>query len=183
MLRSDIQTAQITAGDGKSFANLHKLLYDRMFFYAYKILGDPGECEELIQDTFIRYWENKGDFEDLAAVKVYLYRTLNFKIMNLSRKKQRQYKLINEIPVRDYHLEDHLIISSEIAAQVRQAIDELPPQTSRVMKLSLLEMGQEEIAAEMGISVNTVKMLKKAGYKVLRKNLAHLKLILSFLIS
>ena len=173
---TDSHICQIAAGDREAFAKLHNLLYDPLFFYAYKIVGDVAECEDLIQDTFIHYWENREDFGSIVAVKTYLYKTLDYKIKNQLRKKERQQRIINEIPVQeDSCLQDDLIIAAEIALQVRQAIRKLPPRTSKVLELSLLDMSLEEIAAEMNISVNSVKTLKQGGYRVLRKSLAHLR--------
>jgi RNA polymerase sigma-70 factor (ECF subfamily) len=156
-------------------------MYDRLFFYAYKIVGDVVECEDLVQDTFIHYWENGGDRSDPIAVKVYLYTTLGLKIRNHLRKQNRRRRLIGEMPFDDSCFQEHTIISAEIAAQVRQAIQRLSPQTGRVLTLSLLDLSQEDIAARMNISVNTVKTIKKRGYKALCESLAHLKSLLPLL--
>ena len=177
----DSHIEQIASGDHGAFEKLHALLYQRLFYYAYKIIKNVEESEDLVQDTFVHYWENRKNFQELVPVKVYLYSTLDYKIRNHTRKKYRQHKLIHEIHPAESYEQEHLILSAELASQVQQAIRKLSPQTSQILELSLLEMSQEEIAAEMNISVNTVKTLKKGGYKALRESLAHLKSLLPIL--
>lgn len=181
MIFHDNNIAQIAAGDRDAFERLHTLLYDRLFFYAYKILGAVGESEDLVQETFMHYWVHRNDFKQLVAVKVYLYSTLNFKIRNCLRKQHRHSRLLNVMPVEPELSYEQLVISAEISGLVRQAIGELPPQTRRVLEYSLLDMSQEEIATHMDISINTVKSLKKGGYRALRESLSHLKQVLPLL--
>ena len=48
------------------------------------------------------------------------------------------------------------------------AIDQLPPQSRRVILLNLEGKNNNEVAGELKISVNTVKFLKKSAYETLR---------------
>ena len=52
------------------------------------------------------------------------------------------------------------------------AIDQLPPQTRNVILLNLEGKTNPEVAEELGISVNTVKCLKKSAYETLRGTLS-----------
>ena len=52
------------------------------------------------------------------------------------------------------------------------AIDQLPPQTRNVILLNLEGKTNPEVAEELGISVNTVKCLKKSAYETLREALS-----------
>lgn len=178
----DSHILRIAEDNRESFAALHDLLYDRLFFYTYKLTGDIVESEDLIQDTFLHYWERRVNFSDFISVKVYLYSILDYKLRNHLRKRQRQSKLLKETPIREPYENEYLIITAEITGQVRQALRKLPPQTGRVMELSMQEMSLEEIAGHLNISINTVKTLKKAGYKALRESLSHLRSILPLLI-
>ena len=76
---------------------------------------------------------------------------------------------------------DHLLITAEICGEVQRAVRELPPQTRRVIELSMEDMTVERIAEVMQISPNTVKTLKKSGYQALREKLKHLRVLLPFL--
>ncbi len=67
----------------------------------------------------------------------------------------------------EYFFRD-ILIEEETYRIVYEAIDALPTQSRRVIKLSLEGKQNKEISEEMGISVNTVKSLKYKAMDVLR---------------
>ena len=62
------------------------------------------------------------------------------------------------------------------------AIDKLPPQTKEIILIGLDGKDNNEIAATLNISVNTVKTLKKNAYKTLRELLVDHKAMLLLVI-
>lgn len=64
-----------------------------------------------------------------------------------------------------------LIIEEEAIRALYAAIDRLPAQTSRVIRMSLKGLKNQAIAEELGISVNSVKTLKYNALHTLRKEL------------
>ena len=63
------------------------------------------------------------------------------------------------------------MIEEESYRIISQAIDALPPQSARVIKLSLDGKQNKEIAELLGISVNTVKTLKYRSLESLKTSL------------
>jgi RNA polymerase sigma-70 factor (ECF subfamily) len=135
-----------------------------------------------VQEAFIKFWEHRETFDNLLAVKVYLFSFLKNKIMNLSRDEANRRRLLAGMTWEEAFTEDHLLLAAETCGQVRQAVSELPGRTRRVIELSMAEMTVEQVAAELDISPNTVKTLKKAGYQALREKLEHLRTLLPFLL-
>ncbi|WP_018339125.1 RNA polymerase sigma factor [Butyricimonas synergistica] len=172
---------RVAKGDRVAFKKLHEELYQRMFYYVYKILHDKEQAEDIIQDTFVLFWGNRSNFNNLLAVKTYLYTVVKNKVLALIRDTANRKRILESIEWEESTTEDNILISAEICGQVQQAIRELPTQTRRVIELSMQEMTVEKIAEEMQISPNTVKTLKKAGYQVLREKLKHLRMFLFFL--
>lgn len=172
---------RVSKGDRGAFKELHEELYQRMFYYVYKILHDKEQAEDIIQDTFVLFWGNRSNFNNLLAVKTYLYTVVKNKVLALIRDTANRKRILESIEWEESTTEDNILISAEICGQVQQAIRELPTQTRRVIELSMQEMTVEKIAEEMQISPNTVKTLKKAGYQVLREKLKHLRMVLFFL--
>ena len=60
------------------------------------------------------------------------------------------------------------VIEEEVYAIIYKAIDELAPQSRKVILLSLQELSNGEIAEKLGISVNSVRTLKQNAYKKLK---------------
>ncbi|WP_065220666.1 MULTISPECIES: RNA polymerase sigma factor [Butyricimonas] len=172
---------RVAKGDRVAFKKLHEELYQRMFYYVYKILHDKEQAEDIIQDTFVLFWGNRSNFNNLLAVKTYLYTVVKNKVLALIRDTANRKRILESIEWEESTTEDNILISAEICGQVQQAIRELPTQTRRVIELSMQEMTVEKIAEEMQISPNTVKTLKKVGYQALRVKLKHLRMVLFFL--
>lgn len=172
---------RVAKGDRVAFKKLHEELYQRMFYYVYKILHDKEQAEDIIRDTFVLFWGNRSNFNNLLAVKTYLYTVVKNKVLALIRDTANRKRILESIEWEESTTEDNILISAEICGQVQQAIRELPTQTRRVIELSMQEMTVEKIAEEMQISPNTVKTLKKVGYQALRVKLKHLRMVLFFL--
>ena len=76
---------RVAKGDRVAFKKLHEELYQRMFYYVYKILHDKEQAEDIIQDTFVLFWGNRSNFNNLLAVKTYLYTVVKNKVLALIR--------------------------------------------------------------------------------------------------
>ena len=172
---------RIAKGDRRAFKELHEGLYQQMFYYVYKILPHKEQAEDIIQDTFILFWNNRCNFNNLLAAKTYLYTVVKNKVLALIRDTANRKRILQNIEWEYSTTEDNILIAAEICGQVQQAIQELPVQTRRVIELSMQEMTVQKISEKMKISPNTVKTLKRAGYNNLRKKLKHLKMVTFFL--
>ena len=145
------------------------------------MLHDKEQTEDVIQEAFVLYWKNRVNFNNLLAVKTYLFTVVRNKVMVHLRDEAIHKRILEAMEWDEYEVEDHLLVSAEICGEVQQAVKGLPAQTRRVIELSMEDMTVEKIAVAMQISPNTVKTLKKAGYQVLREKLKHLRVLLPFL--
>ena len=74
------------------------------------------------------------------------------------------------------------IIEEETLRIVHKVINELPPQSRKIILFSLQNMTNPEIAAKLNVSLNTIKTLKLKSYRFLRENLnKYLFLVFSLL--
>ena len=62
-------------------------------------------------------------------------------------------------------------VQIEIIRHLHAYIEKLPPMQKRIIELSIAGLSGKEIAAKLGISINTVKVQKSRGLKFLRKHL------------
>jgi RNA polymerase sigma-70 factor (ECF subfamily) len=181
----DAHIERVARGDRDAFRALHGELYDRLFFYVYRLTRDRQASEDLLQEAFISFWERHETFSSLLAVKVYLYAFLRNKLMSRARDEANRRRILDRVAREKgpgVVEGNHLMVMAEICGQVRQAVGELPERTRRVIELCMAEMTVEEVARVMEVSVNTVKTLKKAGYQTLREKLQHLRMLLPLLL-
>lgn len=172
---------RVAKGDRVAFKKLHEELYQRMFYYVYKMLHDKEQAEDIIQEAFVLYWGNRVNFSNLLAVKTYLFTVVRNKVMVQLRDAAIHKRILEAMEWDESETDDHLLVTAEICGEVQRAVKGLPAQTRRVIELSMEDMTVEKIAVALQISPNTVKTLKKAGYQVLREKLKHLRGLLPFL--
>jgi RNA polymerase sigma-70 factor (ECF subfamily) len=178
----DRHIQNIAADNYAAFVELHQELYKRLFYYLYKMQPVKELCEDILQETFLKYWENRKNFKDYLSVKVYLFTVARNFALHHFRDDATHQRLLEDIVPENMLTEDHLLITAEVCAMVQQAIAELPAQSRRVIELAVEEHTVAEIADLLHISPNTVKTLKKSAYAVLRTKLSHLKGLLPLLL-
>lgn len=149
--------------------------YHALVFFAFKLLQSRTEAEDIVQDAFVRYWNQRAEVsEDPAAVKSYLYTSVRNACLNVVRHREVALRYATaqqeETPAEQTILE-HLL-EAETMAMVHKAMSLLPPVCRQIAQMSHLEgKKNEEIASELGISVNSVKTHKQRAIRLLRQHL------------
>lgn len=156
-----------------SFKQLFKDYYPILCIFANKYVLDEEASKDIAQEVLLTYWERRKDFADIYKVKGFLYTATRNRCLNYLKHEQ----IANEesyTPESFLEFENKIedeIIRQETYLLVRKAVEELPNQMKRIVKLSMCGKKNSEIAAELSIAEGTVHALKKAAYKKLRKKL------------
>ena len=155
-------------GDEKAFEYVFKTYYARLFNYAKNILRDNLEAEEVVEEAFIKIWENRAKINIDTSLKSYLYRS----VYNLCLNQIKHTNVQNRYEVYFTHhiLSDEQgqftsnefpqsrILEKELEDQIEQAIQSLPEHCRKIFLMSRYqELKNEEIAEKLGISINTVR--------------------------
>ena len=172
-------------GDEKAFEALFRNYYPSLCQSANRLLNDPDEAEETVQNVFISLWEKRENMEIQVSVKSYLYRAVHNAALNRikHRKVRKQYEEEQLAMVSHAEPASHLSLENELERQIQDAIEGLPEQCRLVFKLSRFEeLKYAEIAGRLGISVKTVENHMGKALKVLREKLKdYLVLLIIFL--
>ena len=177
---TDEDIRKVAGGDEMAFKRVYCHLAKRVYYFAYKLSGDRELSEDVVQEAFILYWEKRTDFSSVLAVKGFLYTAVKNKTLKRQQQEKNRQRLLEGMEWEESVDEEHAMMAAEICAEVNAAVKQLPAQTRLVIELSMQDMTVEEIASALRVSPNTVKSLKKSGYKVLREQLGHLRLFLAF---
>jgi RNA polymerase sigma-70 factor (family 1) len=165
-----------------SFNNVVKQYYPALVFFAEKTIDDRFAAQELVQDVFVRLWERKHDFNNDSNIRNYLYLSARNSCLNYlrdaKRRAQREKQIIPLSPVSEEDITNNIILS-EIWREIDQAINTLPEQCRKVIKMAFDE-GKDtgEIASTLGITESTVRNQKARGLSILRKILSDKAMIL-----
>jgi RNA polymerase sigma-70 factor (ECF subfamily) len=161
--------AEVKMGSEKAFYVLYTSLFHPLIRYVVQIVKDAFIAEEIVQETFIKLWENRESIMIIGSVKVYIFKiahnlSIN-KLENLATAKNAVNRTVRAeewLFVQDTYRVDDTIIeqieAEEMEKRIRQAINSLPAKCRDVFCLSRCDcLDNETIAKKMNISINTVR--------------------------
>ena len=182
----EISIEQINKLDATAFRMLYKTYYKALVCYAIQITGESGAAEDIVQELFSTLWEKQLSFKSLVSLKAYLYNSVRNASIDYLKDVEFDYlqKIIEshqEYRVGDEEEDD--FFTEEIFRQLFMTIDSLPERCKQVFLLHMEGKKNEEIAAALYVSLETVKTQKKRAMSLLRKKLSpyHFALLLSIL--
>lgn len=142
-------------------------------------VDDESEGQDIAQETFIRLYQAWDSFESEEQARSFMYTTCrNLCISRLRHQMLEEQYLSADLDEPTSEDPDERFLSEvtyqETVRLLRKAVDALPQQSRQIILLSLKEKSNAEIAEQLGVSVNTVKSLKKSAYKALRQSLGEM---------
>ncbi|MCG8581870.1 MAG: RNA polymerase sigma factor [Bacteroidales bacterium] len=158
-----------------AFKEIFNRLYPSVCMLATRILQDGHKGQDIAQEAFIKLWENdKEEFTSEDSLRAYLYVLIKNACLTHLRKKSRVSYFADiskgALPKIDVMNE---VLREETYQLLHNAIDNLSPQAAQVINLSMIGYTSVEIADELGVSLNTIKTVKKRAYKALRKSIGN----------
>ncbi len=163
-------------GDIDSFKYFFDKYYDDLCNFVHIYLHDKALSEEIVQDIFVYFWENKEKLQISISVKAYLFSASKFKSLNLLRDTNNQKKIVaqlGEIRRTDAsEPDDSYVDTDEFRKILNAAICQLPPKCKEIFLLSKQkELSNKEIAEQLEISIKTVENQMTIALKKLREYL------------
>lgn len=155
--------ADFSNGDSEAFGKIYTYFKDAVLANILKIIHQPHIAEDILQDTFVKLWENRSRFSDKQSVAAWLFRvsyhssidhirgmlraklkTETSLLLEEEGKMENQQELLHEV----YHKE----------ALLQEAISMLPPKKRQVFELCKLEgKSYAEVSEALNIAKSTVK--------------------------
>lgn len=173
---------QIEAGDNAAFEEVFKKFYPPLYNYACDILKDAHTAEEIVEDTFLKFWENHSRILSDASIKSYLFRTTynmclnHLKHITVQNRYQEYFlhHVVNDgtgqLVSHDFPL--HTVIEKELESVIEQSILKLPEQCRKIFLMSRYDqLKNEEIANNLNISINSVKTQLSRALLKMRESL------------
>ncbi len=158
-------------GEHHACACMIKRYAPRVYAVALRMMGDPDEAEEVLQETFISACKNIQKFEGRSALNTWLHRiATNAALMRLRKRKDREVSLDSpietlqgdDIPrqIEDWAFQPaHMALDSETRDVIEQAVAELPLTLRSVFILRDIQgYSTAETADLLDISVSAAKV-------------------------
>lgn len=153
------------------FQEYMELLYYRALGYVH----DPLVAEDIVQEVFIHFWDNRKKLDISVSVPAYLTRS----VVN-SCKNYLEHLSVRQRYEQEYQAENHEEGEKEdfdeeelalLRERLRVFIDSLPGKCREIFVLACIEgLKYREVAERLHVSVNTVKTQVKSAYAKLRSD-------------
>lgn len=173
----------IRAGDHQQFEKLFKEWYVPLTQYAYSIIQDAEEAEDIVQRLFCKLWDQQSDIEIHTSIKAYLLRIIHNDCINKIRLKKIRSEHIKQISYthQDFIAEtDKLLIENEFDEKVAHTLAQMNPRCREAFELSRFrQLSYKEIAKEMNIKISTVETHIVTALKIFREELRDYLVILT----
>ncbi|MDD7886253.1 RNA polymerase sigma-70 factor [Flavivirga sp. 57AJ16] len=169
----------------KEYKSLFNKLYTSLCLFANNYLENLEVSKDIVQDVFIKIWEDKIEFKNENTIKSYLYTSVKNKSLDYlksKRVKTTDHFSIDEmeqLETEPFFLREVVIL--ETSKIIEEAINTLPNRCAQVIRLSIKNYSNAEIAEELNLSVNTVKAQKKIAYKRLKPLLKDYFILIAFI--
>ncbi len=156
-------------GKVHAFNELVKRYTDRLHNFLFRYTHNHQDCEDLVQETFLRVHKSKQSYERIAKFSTWMYTIALNLAKSLYKKKQRMHKISihkDETDPKDFEMliEDKNILQDEELHQklslekLEKALMNLAPEFREVVVYrDLQELSYDEIAEITGLAMGTVK--------------------------
>lgn len=178
---------QLYKGEKDAFSFIFREYYAALCAFAEKLTGSRDHAEDIVEDVFMKVWQKQLQFHDLLHLKNFLYKSTRNACLDHLRRTEHSLErqaLFQQSQHQWESASDLLLIRTELYRSVYRAIDQLPEQCGKIVRMGYLEgRSNEEIAAFLGLSIQTVKNQKSRGISLLKLRLPPESFALFLLIS
>jgi RNA polymerase sigma-70 factor, ECF subfamily len=155
-------------GNKSTFDLLFKSYYPQLCAYAKTYLKSPDIAEEIVQEVFIKLWENHSRIVIHTSVRAYLYQSVFNGCMNYLKSKQTS--AFKHVDLDDPGIRNELMsmemadgvfsfaYSEDAEKDLESAIGELPEQCREIFMMCRSDnLSYKEISNLLKVSKSTVK--------------------------
>ncbi|MDF2186845.1 RNA polymerase sigma-70 factor [Paraflavitalea sp. CAU 1676] len=153
---------RVEAGDQLAFRELYHIYNKRLHYFAFALVKTKEAAEEIVEDVFIRLWNQRNSITSINNLRIYLYTATKNTALNYLARKARE-NIVEPFDNIDIALQEtgispeQIMITAETYQRIRQAVEALPPRCKMIFKL-IREDGlrYKEVAEILNISINTI---------------------------
>ena len=187
---------QVKEGKVEAFEYIYHKYYNFLCRFSMHFLHDKLMTEEVVDDVLFYLWDHREEI-NIDSLKGYLVKAVRNRSINAVKAAARNhesffsYIATNEgvdfidsllLPNEESSPMGYLL-QNELENVLRKAIENLPKECRTIFKMSRFEGKKyNEIALQLGISVNTVKYHTKNALRILSENISNYHILLFLLI-
>lgn len=165
---------RVQAGDRAAFDELVRFYREDLLRVTYRFVGNYEDAHDVLQQVFVKVWQNVERWEPRAPFWSWLYRIAVNESLGWKKREKRRYEVVAPIEESPYPDPESAAPSPleevdrrQLEARVRRAIEKLPEMQRATFVLRFREeLSVKETAAVLGCAEGTVKA---NGYHAIRR--------------
>jgi RNA polymerase sigma-70 factor (ECF subfamily) len=171
----------IAQGSASAFEELYDRYSSTIYGLLLRILGNPEDAQEVLQETFVKAWTNAKMFDAVRGSEIAWLISIA-RSRGIDRLRSRRTRVEREeeagreltiVAPTEVESVDESVIHGEERIAVRGALAELPDAQRLALELAYFEgLSQSEIAAKLNQPLGTIKTRMQLGMKKMRERLA-----------
>lgn len=153
-----------------------KVFFHKFFLpvscFVTEYVREEEAADDIAQESFLRLYEKWNEFEGEENAKAFIYKVARNLALDWLKHKRAEANYVHAFLDNNKAEEETFlkeVMRQETFRILYAVIDQLPSQTRQVILYTLEGNSLNETGEKMGISVNTVKTLKRNGYASLRR--------------
>lgn len=166
--------SRLAAGDERAFRAVFDRFHRKVYQFAFNFLKNKERSEEIVQDTFLRFWLYREKIDSDQPIAPFLFtiarRTLTdaWRKAATSERFREELRLFVDVSTNDT---EEKVLMNELERITQDALRKLSDQQQEVFTLSRYKgLSYDQIAERMHISKNTVKYHLVNALKIIRSH-------------
>lgn len=162
--KDQIYIDKVLGGDLSAYSYLVDKHKDMAFSVALRIVGNREDAEEIVQDAFVKAYQNMETFRNKSKFSTWLYRIVFNAAVSRTRKKRLESSDLDSYVVDNYTTDEikenvNKFDIEERKKLANRLIDELPPLEFTLINLFYREeCSIEEVSEVTGLTASNVKV-------------------------
>lgn len=177
----------LAGGDFNAFDTLFKRYNRNLYHFALSLLKSAEDSEDVVQEVFVRIWENRDKIKKGHSFKSFLFTIAYNIIVDHLRKRMSDVKFREQLEKNiqsDLTREGDTLDYKELDNRFRSLVNKLPPQRKRIFEMHRDQgMTYKEIGRKLNISHNTVRNQFSEALKFLREQMGNDSLLILLFIN
>lgn len=165
----------LTKGDKRAFEELFQKYYSLLVVFANKMVKDMDSAKEIVQDTFVGFYEKREEIKIHTSLKAHLFQSVRNRSLNYLKRENtiRNHHQIIESESKDDVLNfNDTIEEVELEQKIYAAINSLPDKCQEIFRMSRFEgLTNQEIADHLTLSKRTVETQISKALRIIRERL------------
>ena len=151
---------------------LFKRYYKPLCYFAWQLMGNKAEAEDIAGESFMKLWRKHNDFDSIRNVRAFLYiatRNASFDYLKHIQRKNTSHEELLYLAENSEEYIQSRMARAEILQLILYEVETLPPVRRQIFKMIYLEgLSTSQIAQQLNITADTVRVQKARAINLLR---------------